>query len=321
MSRKLTLDTILQRFRKVHGDKYDYSKVEYKSIDEKVCIICPEHGEFWMTPYHHINGCRCKSCSYHERGESQKLTLSEFIEKSKKIHGSKYDYSKVEYVNNSTKVCIICPKHGEFWQRPDKHLVGRGCPKCKAEKIREKRLSSTSEFIDKAKKLHGDNFDYSEVNYVNAITLVKLTCKKCGENFSITPNKLLSGFGCKHCYESRLETIMRKFLTDNHTEFTQEKNFCFIGGKRIDFFLPKQNIAIECQGMQHFEPVDYFGGETRFKIQVENDKLKKIQLEENSIKVFYIVDNNINVDSLDKDLYNAENTFHINDLDKLKKIL
>lgn len=130
-NRQHDINWFIKEAKKIHGEKYNYSKVEYKTIFTKVCIICPKHGEFWQTPANHIwdkNGCdKC--------GGTAKLTTKEFVKKAKDIHGNKYDYSKVEYINSKTKVCIVCPKHGEFFQRPNDHLSGYGCPKCKSSHL------------------------------------------------------------------------------------------------------------------------------------------------------------------------------------------
>jgi hypothetical protein len=104
-------------------EKYDYSKVKFEHVNKHVCIICPEHGEFWQKPGIHLRGYGCPIC-----GGSKRLTNEEFIEKARLVHEDKYDYSKVNYINTSTKVCIICPEHGEFWQTPNSHLFGAGCP-------------------------------------------------------------------------------------------------------------------------------------------------------------------------------------------------
>lgn len=106
------INNFIKRAREVHGNKYDYSKVEYINAKTKVCIICPEHGEFWQKPSDHLNGCGCKKCAYKRNdGFSKRKKLEQFIIDAKYIHGDKYDYSKVEYINAKTKVCIICPKH------------------------------------------------------------------------------------------------------------------------------------------------------------------------------------------------------------------
>jgi hypothetical protein len=189
-----TTDEFIAKAKKIHGDKYDYSKVEYVNDRTKVCIICPKHGEFWQTPNSHLNGYGCSKCAYEVKGKRRSFSKEEFIKKTRKVHGDKYDYSKVNYVNNYTKVCIICPEHGEFWQTPSAHLRGQGCPKCKSKK----QTCTTDEFIAKAKKIHGDKYDYSKVEYVNRKTKVCIICPKHGE-FWQTPNHHLSGCGCPKC--------------------------------------------------------------------------------------------------------------------------
>ena len=151
MSKKLTTGEFISKSKLIHGDKYDYSKVEYVNNHSKVCIICPEHGEFWQSPEKHLIGQGCVKCSYIERNVKKTDTVEKFIQKSKKIHGNKYDYSKVNYVNTNTKVCIICPKHGEFLITPNNHLRGKGCPKCNQSKLERDKISfdrEISEVID-----------------------------------------------------------------------------------------------------------------------------------------------------------------------------
>ena len=125
----MTSNEFIEKSKQVHGNKYDYSKVDYINTHTKVCIICPEHGEFWITPNNHLRCHGCKSCGYIKNAINQTLSLEQFIKKAKKIHGNKYDYSKVEYHDMHTKICIICPKHGEFLQLPYDHLQGKGCKK------------------------------------------------------------------------------------------------------------------------------------------------------------------------------------------------
>ena len=106
--KRLTTEEFIEKARAIHGDKYDYSKVVYKTSQEKVIIVCPKHGEFLQRPNCHLNGAGCPKCC-----NNTKKTAESFIEDARAIHGDKYDYSKVEYVNNKIPVCIICPKHGE----------------------------------------------------------------------------------------------------------------------------------------------------------------------------------------------------------------
>lgn len=189
----------------VHGGKYDYSKVKYINNHTKVCIICPEHGEFFVTPHNHLKGRNCPVCAAENRRKKRADTTKSFIEKAKKVHGNKYDYSKVKYANQNEKVCIICPVHGEFWQRPQTHLCGKGCQKCARKLVAEKNTYTFKEFIEKAKSVHKDKYDYSKVEYVDSRTKVCIICPEHGE-FWQTPASHLSGCGCPYCSRNAKDT-------------------------------------------------------------------------------------------------------------------
>jgi Zn finger protein HypA/HybF involved in hydrogenase expression len=192
--RRLTTEEFIIKAKQIHGDKYNYSLVDYIDAHTKVEIICPIHGKFEQRPKNHLYGQGCPKCGNLKQASSQLLTTEEFIEKSRKIHGDKYNYSLVDYVNNKIKVTIICPIHGEFKQRPNHHLDGRGCPECGGSKKK-----NTKTFIQEAKALYGDFYDYSEVDYKNNSTKVEIICNTCGHNFQIVPNNFLSGKGCPYC--------------------------------------------------------------------------------------------------------------------------
>ena len=136
-----TTDEFIKQAIQLHGDKYDYSKVEYIDASTNVCIVCPEHGEFWQTPCRHLRGDGCRKCGIISAHNLQRKDTECFINEAKQVHGNKYDYSKVDYISNRTKVCIICPKHGEFWQQPNNHLKGQGCPICNESKLERKTAS------------------------------------------------------------------------------------------------------------------------------------------------------------------------------------
>ena len=134
MGKFLTTSEFISRAEKTHGNKYDYSKVSYKDYHSKVCIICPKHGEFLQTPERHLLGYGCQKCSVESRVQKRTFTKEEFISRAQQVHNGKYDYTKVEYVNSNTKVCIICPIHGESYQIPSNHLRSCGCQKCYHDK-------------------------------------------------------------------------------------------------------------------------------------------------------------------------------------------
>ena len=276
-----TKEEFIIKARKVHDDKYDYSKVEYDGYKTKVCIICPEHGEFWQKPNDHLKGCGCKKCANDKTRERKTLTKEEFIKKAYEKHGVKYDYSNVNYVNSATKVCIICPKHGEFWQVANSHLQGVGCPKCSG-----KYVPTTEEWIASARKVHGEKYDYSKVEYVNAHTKVCIICDEHGE-FKQTPANHLLGQGCQKCNLSHLERDVMNYLDDVGITYEYQKRFDWLGLQSLDFYLPDYNVGIECQGEQHFFPVEHFGGEDGFKQTLKRDKRKKALCEKHEVKLLY----------------------------------
>lgn len=318
MPKKLDKYEFIWRSIQKHGYKYDYSKVDYINVETKVCIIChekdefgKEHGEFWMRPNDHMNNHGCSKCK-----NVKKLTTKDFIEKSKAIHGDKYDYSKVDYKGNKIKVCIICPIHGEFWQRPNEHLSGNGCIKCSM-----RYTYTTEEFIEKTKAVHGNEYDYSKVNYINAFTKVCIICNKKDKNgnehgeFWMRPsNHLNTKSKCPICNsnnKSRMEeSIFNELLTiTNNIE--RQKTFDWLKYKRhlfIDFYLPEHNIAIEVNGDQHYIPIKKFGGNELFEKQKTRDKLKYDLCKKHNIKLFYITKKNNNIDEIKKYIYETSSS-------------
>ena len=276
-----TMEEWISKACEIHGDKYNYSKVNYVNCMSKVCIICSEHGEFWQVPYSHLNGNGCPKC-----GGTCVLTKEEWIALANEKHNGKYDYSKVQYVNNKTKVCIICSEHGEFWQPPTNHLSGQGCFKCGIEKKAKNQALSTKEFIKKANKVHDGKYNYINVNYKDSKTKVCIICPEHGEFWQV-PNVHLQGHGCPKCNLSHLERSMMNYLDNVEFTYESQKHFKWLGRQSLDFYLPDYNVGIECQGRQHFEAVDYFGGDKGFKNTLERDKRKKALCEKHGVKLLY----------------------------------
>ena len=165
---KKTKEDFIRKSQEIHGDRYDYSKVEYINNETKVCIICPEHGEFWQRPINHYHSKGCYKCGKNSMKNKQSMSYDEFIKKARKIHNNKYDYSNVVMAGANTPVNIICPQHGEFLQTPSAHINGsQGCPKCGRISANKTKSLTNESFIAKAKEIHGDEYDYSKVNYIN----------------------------------------------------------------------------------------------------------------------------------------------------------
>lgn len=287
--KKLTTKEFIEKAREIHGDKYDYSKVHYINNHTKVCIICPEHGEFLMRPNDHLNGQGCPKCGNINKKIKQIFSKEQFIERAKKKHNNKYEYSKVVYNGMNNPVCIICPEHGEFWQTPANHLRGEKCMKCSILERSFKRKCTTEEFIKKAKEIHGDYYNYSKVEYERSNKKVCIICPEHGE-FWQTPNKHLNGQGCFECSkimnsnESRLFRLLeKKYKNINRQYYNKE----FFGKKTLDIFLPEYKIAIEYQGEQHFKPIKMFGGYNGFLNLSRRDIEKYKECKNNGIKLFY----------------------------------
>ena len=288
-NKKKNINDFITKSNKIHNFKYDYSKVKYQNNNTKVCVICPEHGEFWQIPYLHMKGSGCPCCA-----KNHKLNREDFIEKAKKIHGDKYDYSKVVYVGSKNKVCIICPEHGEFWQTPNAHLSGQGCLYCGVEGKSQKRLCTEKEFIEKANRIHNYTYDYSKIIYRGVDKQIEIICPKHGE-FWQTPHSHLNGHGCQKCRESKLERDIRFLLEENNINYiyqASKKDLEWLGYLSFDFYLPDYNIAIECQGIQHFEPVDFVGkgeiwAKQSFEEGVRRDKIKASLAKENGVRIMY----------------------------------
>ena len=272
------IENFILKAKEIHGDKYNYSKVEYVNNKTNVCIICPEHGEFWQRPDKHISVKHgCPKCV------NKNVTTEEFIEKARKIHDYKYDYSKVNYVNNSTKIIIICPEHKEFSMTPDSHLGKSGCSKCAGT------FMDLEYFIEKANKKHNNRYDYSKSFYVNKNTNICIICSEHDE-FWQSPDNHLRGAGCPICKSSKIELIVNDILKEKEIEFVYEKKFDWLGLMSLDFYLPIYNIAIECQGGQHFRSNEFFGGEDGFIRTLERDVLKNKLCKENRIDLVYLMD-------------------------------
>ena len=186
-------NVFIQKAQMVHGNKYNYSNVNYINNKTKVIIICNIHGEFLQFPLNHINNkSGCPKCVY----DIRRKTIEQFIHDARDIHGDKYDYSNVHYVNANTEVIINCNIHGDFLQSPFRHINKKsGCPDC----TYDIQCKTTEQFIRDARDIHGDKYDYSNVNYVNACTKVRIICNNHG-SFLQSPSKHInSKCGCPEC--------------------------------------------------------------------------------------------------------------------------
>lgn len=243
----LTLQEFVERARSIHHDKYDYSKVNYKNNHTKVVIACPVHGDFEMLPSNHTHGRipqGCPSCS----GRTQ-WTKSSFIEAATKLHAGKYTYYKTDYASTAVPVIIICPLHGEFLQKPSKHLAGQGCPICAGTKKK-----TTEQFVEKARTIHGEKYDYTDAVYTTNHKKVRIICPEHG-TFEMTPanhTHRSKPQGCPKCSGRRIQT------TADFVEASLEVHEGFYSYALTEYIDSRTPITIICP----------FHGEFRQKPQV-----------------------------------------------------
>lgn len=297
---KCNLEKVVNKANEIHNHKYDYSLIDkYKNNRIKYPIVCHEkdkngveHGVFYQDFDHHINRKHgCPHCS-----GNAKRTLESFINDARSVHGDKYDYSRSEYNGIHTPLTIICPIHGEFLQAPNDHLRGQGCPGCKGQKIWDSRGRLTvSDVKEQFKNVYGDLYDYSLfTEYTNNRTKIPVLCKKHGI-FYVTPNNHLRGRGCPHCAQSKLEKEVFDWLTENNIDFIAQYRYDESNSKNsLDFYLIKENTAIECQGRQHFKPVDFAGrgeewAKKEFIKNIQRDIYKNQLCKGKGIRLLYYV--------------------------------
>lgn len=372
MSKRLTTEEFIKRARTVHGDKYDYSLTVYEKATIPVWIICPVHGPFLQRPNDHLNGYGCKKCGIENRIKKMSKTTEEFIEEARLVHGDKYDYSLSMYKNNHTELDVIChvtdedgnehgvfhvrptdhiikqtgcpkcagnikktteqfikearqihgdkydysqtdyegnhefvkigcPIHGYFLQRPIDHLRGHGCTDCAKELKSKKQRKAIVKFVEDSRRVHGDKYDYSLVkNYKNNKTEVPIICHEKGKNgiehgvFWKRPDvHITQGQGCPKCVQSHMEAKVSEILANMCIQYVQWKRFAWLGLQSVDFYLPDYHIAIECQGIQHYQPVDFAGkglewAEDHLTYMQVLDEKKKQLCEENNLPLYYI---------------------------------
>lgn len=292
--RKATREEVISRFREVHGERYDYSLVEYVGMNLKVEIVCSEHGVFWQSPSSHLRGSSCPKCAL------LRSTLDKILIEFRQVHGDQYDYSRYEYRGATTKSIIICPKHGEFLQTPSAHKNGHACWKCYGERSAARQRHDSDDIITRFVEAHGDRYDYANVTYVSINHKVEILCPEHGA-FCQTPKAHINGHGCPKCADIKNGLARRvpiashadrfrsvhgdryeylgevmgednrakmRILCKEHGEFLQKASDHYRGNgcpQCVDFKNPKANIDIA-------ELVTGLGFEAQRDVRVFNDR-------------------------------------------------
>lgn len=281
---KIESKSLIRKLKEIHSNKFNYIiETETVYATSKIKIINNEtKDKFLYRVDRHLQGM-----------SPNKVTPNLFLSKSSKLHGDKYDYSLVNGIKgNNDKVDIICKQHGIFNQRVSNHMnLGDGCPKCVGV-----GKWNTELLIEEFKKVHLDNFDYSNVLFDNVSKKVTIICKEHGE-FKQNIHKHLSGQGCQYCSNnSKGEEFVKSHLEEMNIKYIRQKYFETLRYKNplsFDFYLPGYNTCIEFDGQQHYKPVKWFGGDEGFELTLKRDECKNKWCLENNIKLIRIKYNEI----------------------------
>lgn len=329
----MTPEQYIEKAKEVWGNEYCYDKTDYKSYKKSITIHCNKHNyDFERLPKSLLNGAGCPLCEdedfvafeerkkilqneraqirdrikwkrqrskevWNLRPKRNNWNVNEFIRLAKLIHEDDYDYERAvkDYKDQQrTPVNIYCKRHKYYFeQTPDKHLLGQGCPKCIG------RHRTTEEFKEEATFLFQEKYDYSDTIYQGCSKKVKVFCRKHKQYFRIQPSKHLEGEGCPICSASSLENELIIFLKQStKILFIKQKQFDWLKTTRtmpLDIYIPRFNLAIECQGMQHFSPSTLFGGNSAFDKQLKRDQIKYELCKQHGITIWYYASTTYNV--------------------------
>jgi hypothetical protein len=318
MPKGYTQETFEKRVKEVHGDRIDVSNFKYiNSITsgEARCNIC---GNVWHPRADVlIRGCGCRKCYDKKNSERKTIPFKEIQYKISGITLHEDDY--IDTKHKCTSTCNIC---GYTWRPLVRDLMnGHGCPECvrhkESERTKNKRLENTLKII---KEVHGDIYDLSllKTEFKSDRNYVHVICKKHGV-FKVKLASFKNGCGCSKCNQSKLEKNVMNSLNENNIENIPQYSFNWMktslcGKLSYDFLIPNINLAIECQGRQHFEPVDAFGGKKELINTIKRDKKKMFLSEQNGVKLIYFLDEKYNK-------YMNEGDVYFNNVDDLIKYI
>lgn len=193
----------IEKITTARGNIYGLHKAVFKGMKVQTVFVCDKHGDFLMLPSSLVNGALCPVC---QKEKDSSDYVKEFIAKATEKHNGKYGYDRLNFKSTREPITITCPIHGDMEMAVSTHLTGLGCPLCSREKAKETRTSTTEEFIEKAKEVHGDEYDYSKAVYTGYHDNVIIICPKHGE-FQQTPGNHMHGSKCPKCNDES------KFLT------------------------------------------------------------------------------------------------------------
>ena len=284
MGRKITQETFEKEMYESHPNLTPLTK--YNGSKGEIVVKCNIHNyEFKTIPNRLQQGQGCKYCSLESRSAKRRKGVDKVEEDFKQVHCEKYYYPHLEseYKSNKSIITYVCPIHGVQHIQALKHLQGEGCKYCSHQSYPH----TYETFCTLADIVHNRKYKYVKDTFIDTETPMPMICPLHGK-FEQIPKYHLQGCGCQKCKESTLEREIRNILDFGYIKYIYEYKEHTTNNKSVDFYLPEYKIAIECQGIQHFKPISFFGGEDNFNRTVKRDIEKFNELIENSDKVLYI---------------------------------
>lgn len=263
---------------------------EYINSKTKVMHHCLKHDIYWKAiPVNILKGCGCYKCTKEKLINSNCKSQKQYIKELSLINSNVVVLE--EYINMKTPILHKCIIHDIEWKTtPSSVLQGCGCKKCKSDKLIDKRTKTHEQYVEDLKTTNRNIIVIDSYKGANIPILHK--CLIDDNEWYTSPTNVLSGeTGCPQCSESKGERQVRLWLEEHNISYEKQYKFedcCDIKPLPFDFYLPAYNKAIEYDGKQHFEPVEYFGGQEGFEIRVKHDIIKNEYCKNNNIPLLRI---------------------------------
>lgn len=317
-----TFEQFVEKGRKKHGDKYEYFKETYVNSHTKTKIYCNTcHRYFYQMPSMHVSKNGCPHCN----PMPKPLSHEEFVARTKISHPNLEVLS--EYKGKDNYVTVRCKIHDYTYKTtPHRLIAGNNCQKCYNERRGETLRKSIEQILKECREIHGSKYEYPSIDneYKTSASKITIICPVHGR-FKQSMNKhVICRHGCPKCNQSHMERDIMKLLEKYNIRYDYQKRFNWLGQKSLDFYLPEHNIAIECQGEQHFLPRKIFKGEEGLNYNIQRDIAKNLACKENNINLLYIIPKKYIKKSFQKkflNIYKEENVLIYEDILKDNNIL
>lgn len=292
----MSTDEFVAKAKEVHGDRYLYSKTEYRSHRYKVVVTCKVHGDFHQDPSNHLSGHGCPMCAHDATGDRTRLQQDDFLRKARAKHGDAYGYELARYTRYGDKATIRCPEHGYFTQIVADHLDGHGCPACGTQIAPGAPALPFDTFEARARLVHGDEYQYDREAFSTVRSKVRIKCEQHGWFEQVGANHL-NGTGCPFCSISVPHRELLQVIKSLEVSHTSNDRSGIVGyGKsgmplESDIYLPDHGIAIEVNGLYWHSSASPAACDRDWL--VNHQYRKQVQAEANGVRLVHYYEDEI----------------------------